>query len=134
MSSEKYYSQSQDSQPLARQHDKNLVLVHEVYANGDRYDGFAAPTLDLQQRPSGTISPRMVKEGQGTYVFANGSSYVGEWSRGQMNGWGTFTDGGNVWIVLKARGEAGSVAGVSTTTTTATAICTKEPLMPSPAR
>ena len=32
-----------------------------------------------------------MQEGQGTYIWANGDKYIGEYKDGNMNGQGTFT-------------------------------------------
>ena len=37
--------------------------------------------------------------GYGTYTYANGSKYVGEWKDGKENGQGTYTwVSGNIWL------------------------------------
>jgi len=50
--------------------------LRKNFPNGDRYNGEA--------------TENNVFEGQGTYVWSNGSSYVGEWKKGQFDGRGTY--------------------------------------------
>lgn len=65
-----------------------LHAVHDKYANGDEYRG----EVVLVREP-GAHEPRVLKHGVGTYRFANGAAYSGEWNCGRMHGWGEFSDG-----------------------------------------
>ena len=63
--------------------------VHDRYTNGDEYIGEVR--LDARGK--------IVKDGIGTYRFARGSMYEGEWKDGAMHGWGSFneSDSGDVY-------------------------------------
>ena len=72
------------------------IVVDDTYANGDSYRGDAIVVLrpaarytedHSEENPTLSHTRRAIlKHGYGTYTFANGATFVGEWDLGQMHG------------------------------------------------
>jgi hypothetical protein len=81
----------QDTKPPSARPQQDQLAVHDKYANGDEYMGevrLAAPP----ESAGPAAPPRVVKHGLGTYRFARGSEYTGDWADGKMHGWGVFVE------------------------------------------
>jgi hypothetical protein len=73
------------------EHSAKRLAVHDKYANGDEFVGEVR--IEPPPPSAGPDSrPRIVKHGLGTYRFASGSQYDGEWANGRMHGWGIFVE------------------------------------------
>ena len=53
--------------------------------------GMAALAQYAQLKQTGAGMPRKVVNGQGTYTFASGTTYTGEFKDDKFNGQGTYT-------------------------------------------